>query len=319
MKPSPTFEQWFGASKVVDADGSPLVVYHGTNTEKDFTSFRTDIDGIFGPGAYFTTDAKRAAGYAEKEDDFGRIIPAYLSLRNPLVVTADYDAGLLVDFDSPAVPMLRQIFGDKADSIIGKLIFRESGLGPRVRRRIESLGHDGLIVQWEGSKDYVAFDPEQIKSAIGNNGDFNVANTDIRFSLADIEDPAPAPQAQQAFTCLEELQRINGQIRLPGVTGDVVAVRNKFSSIYSWSGDGTGRTREALRQLKSFGGVVVAHDVGDEGTASRNYWEKMYAEGLVDELRDDEVANDPVLKSRILDSRADVDEGEPLAPQAPSA
>jgi GNAT superfamily N-acetyltransferase len=34
------FKRWFGASKVVDAEGNPLVVYHGTAAEKEFKAFR---------------------------------------------------------------------------------------------------------------------------------------------------------------------------------------------------------------------------------------------------------------------------------------
>lgn len=49
-------------------------------------------------------------------------------------------------------------------------------------------GHDGAIIKgWQdgsGGVQYVAFRPEQIKSAIGNNGDFDPGNDDIRFSRA---------------------------------------------------------------------------------------------------------------------------------------
>jgi hypothetical protein len=34
------FKAWFGDSKVVDENGKPLVVYHGTNTEGEFTTFQ---------------------------------------------------------------------------------------------------------------------------------------------------------------------------------------------------------------------------------------------------------------------------------------
>lgn len=47
------FKRWFGDSKVVDAEGKPLVVYHGT--QNDFTQFL--------PGAYFTEHPDEAAAY----------------------------------------------------------------------------------------------------------------------------------------------------------------------------------------------------------------------------------------------------------------
>lgn len=49
------FRRWFGESKVVDEDGRPLVVYHGTTA--DFTSFdtaRANVESDWGSGIYFT-------------------------------------------------------------------------------------------------------------------------------------------------------------------------------------------------------------------------------------------------------------------------
>ena len=52
---TPEFKRWFGASKVVDADGKPLVVYHGTDA--DITEFDPGKLGL-------TTSAKSAeAGF----------------------------------------------------------------------------------------------------------------------------------------------------------------------------------------------------------------------------------------------------------------
>lgn len=43
---------------------------------------------------------------------------------------------------------------------------------------------DGVIVGEPGNRIYAVWSPEQIKSAIGNNGDFDPTNTDIRFRSA---------------------------------------------------------------------------------------------------------------------------------------
>lgn len=80
------FKEWFGDSKVVDENGDPLVVYHGTN--KDFKEFaestignRTD-DGFAGRGFYFSSDPDVASSYAGEGDD-ANILPAYLKISNP--------------------------------------------------------------------------------------------------------------------------------------------------------------------------------------------------------------------------------------------
>jgi hypothetical protein len=66
---TPEFKKWFGDSKVVDADGKPLVVYHGTNAE--FDAFEdTPMHGMI----WFAIDKELAAQYGEK------VLPVYLKV-----------------------------------------------------------------------------------------------------------------------------------------------------------------------------------------------------------------------------------------------
>lgn len=79
---SPAFKKWFGDSKVVDENGEPLVVYHGTNEEfSEFNQNRigegTGNDGHYGYGFYFSKFRMEAEIYGN------RIIEAYLSIKNP--------------------------------------------------------------------------------------------------------------------------------------------------------------------------------------------------------------------------------------------
>ena len=52
------FKNWFGDSKVVNKDGSPKIVYHGTDV-KDFN--------IFNPASWFTDNTKEAGAYAQTD------------------------------------------------------------------------------------------------------------------------------------------------------------------------------------------------------------------------------------------------------------
>lgn len=83
------FKHWFGASKVVDAAGNPLVVYHGTNAM--FEAFDPAKGGANGSaegyGFYFTDEKATAEGYAKIGGD-GRVIEAYMSMQKPLDVNA---------------------------------------------------------------------------------------------------------------------------------------------------------------------------------------------------------------------------------------
>lgn len=168
---SQQFKRWFGdwqndpanASKVVNADGTPKVMYHGTNAE--FTVFDRSKGkkkihlNVFGDGNYFTASEQGAARYGEN------VVPAYLNIKNPYV-KADG-------------------FNTVADQIASEFgIARDSFTGKDVSSILRKRGYDG-VVMYDGNGEIVianAFDSNQIKSATDNVGTFDGSNPDIRYS-----------------------------------------------------------------------------------------------------------------------------------------
>lgn len=58
---SPEFKAWFGNSKVVDEEGNPMPVYHGsTHSFDSFDLSKTNKDSFWGKGFYFTTNHEDA-------------------------------------------------------------------------------------------------------------------------------------------------------------------------------------------------------------------------------------------------------------------
>jgi len=164
---TPEFKQWFGDSKVVDEDGKPLVVYHGTN--KKFTVFEGDT------GYYTTKNIEDAEGYSmqrhrkfkllgeqgRKDDLFdkigeaitkakSRVMPVYVKMDNPLYIKKG-QVGVHVK------------------------------LTPEDIKEFKSQGYDGII--YNDGEEIVAFDANQIKSATGNIGTYSKESPDIRYSL----------------------------------------------------------------------------------------------------------------------------------------
>ena len=149
------FIKWFGDSKVVDADGKPLRVYHGT--PEDFEAFkktRRSKTNAFNRDKYigiFFSDNPEAAdfysGFPGKHAP--KTIPVFLSLQNPLII--DYGG----ERKSP-----------------NKMI--------ELSQEAKRNGNDGLIIRnirdtptLKSETLYIAFAPWQIKSAVGNNGNWN--------------------------------------------------------------------------------------------------------------------------------------------------
>lgn len=171
------FWRWFKDSKVVDADGKPLVMYHGTKA--DFSAFEmrkagTSDDGLAGKGFYFTYNPEEASGYAEGgnfgKGDAPNVQPVYVSLNNPLRI----EKGVLPD--GRRVMDVHKQYGHGINA---------KG-GDAVRKLAEEAGHDGVVwVRTDGGVGHaVAFRPNQIKSATGNTGAFDPNEAPITLRRA---------------------------------------------------------------------------------------------------------------------------------------
>lgn len=178
---TPAFRKWFGDSKVVDANGKPLVVYHATDADSIVSFDRTKLGSV----TTWNTDAKQARNMAQLgfwfadsdvSDNTGQSVtyPVHVSMRAPRVYRT---------FDTMWAAAQRFRSGDKW------------------RASLESQGHDGVILRDDTEfsvTSFVAFRPEQIKSAIGNRGTFdpadpNILNQGARAQLSFSDDITTAP------------------------------------------------------------------------------------------------------------------------------
>lgn len=156
-------------SKVVDENGEPLVVYHGSETWNPlmedvgnavFEMGNASTDYDFPSGAYFSDSWNISKTYSFKNQP----IALFLNIKNPLV----FDAGA-------------RSYNDAYDDIYSQV------------RNLNKAKYDGLI--WRNIRDdwsqqgnggetattFVAFNSSQIKSATENIGTFNPDNPDIRW------------------------------------------------------------------------------------------------------------------------------------------
>lgn len=161
---TPAFKEWFGdwendpdnASKVVNPKtGEPLVVYHGSKSG-EFTVFdpkqtgRRFGVGTHGKGFYFATDLGTAIYYGERP-----LHEVFLNIRNPL---------------------------DRGEDT--------SEVGSRFSTSAKRKGYDGITgkdtLPWAEAdeKEWVVFNPNQIKSATDNSGAFDTGNDSILHQAA---------------------------------------------------------------------------------------------------------------------------------------
>jgi len=181
---TPAFKQWFGdwendsanASKVVDENGEPLVVFHGTNAQ--FWKF----DKSKGKGNI----KQKSINFSSKKEvskDYGsRIIECFLNIRNPYIKNYNGESYWTIEFNAR--------YENKFDEIPDQI----------VNKSFDEKIYDGVILlNIKDSKsrysenvpvgnNYYAFNNKQIKLADGTNTTFDGNNPDIRFAKGGYSD-----------------------------------------------------------------------------------------------------------------------------------
>ena len=163
------FKRWFKDSKVVDENGAPLTMYHGTRAENgDFHVFdyskAVKKGGLgmkaLGMGNYFT--ATRLSG---NERYGSRVIEAYLSIKQPFEMYTG------------------ETFKEAVQNKMG-LDTKEMSYDA-IQQAMKEHGYDGVIQRGKDGNVALAvtFSSEQIKSATDNVGLFAPENPDIRYAL----------------------------------------------------------------------------------------------------------------------------------------
>jgi len=172
---TPEFRSWFGNSKVVDAAGNPLVVYHGTAdlfTKFDFDHPNRKDVGWLGTGIYLTTHREVARSYSLlKVGNHPNVMELYARLENPYLATQQ---------DKERIQFLSIRQGKEAGRAVADawMVW------------LKAKGYDGVMLDYTAdqvgaanvSQEYVVFDPAGVKS-IHNRGTFDSNDGDVLLGV----------------------------------------------------------------------------------------------------------------------------------------
>lgn len=201
------FSLQFPDSKVVDPEGKPLVVYHGT--DKDFSTFDPSLSGDLGIHFGTAEQASKAVNVLGKPLVEGaRVIPAFLDIKNPLRLPdvfsvigkrwttraknlrldskgIKFDAEQTRELHDAAANLDRirdRAGGDWKLGLSSKPEVREAYRKEEkrfwkvVESAIKASGYDGVVYsnKVEGKGDsYIVFSPDQIKPALTRGGEID--------------------------------------------------------------------------------------------------------------------------------------------------
>ena len=273
------FKNWFGdwendpenASKVVDENGEPMVVWHGRSAEFNTFEKKEGVRFIMGledkvkaEGFFFSPNKGLAEEFASNSSRHrggkANVIPCFLNIRKPMDLTReDYDR-IYED-----VTGWDYIVGmDTQDNLWG--IMDEEGMADKIKEK----GYDGAIFveevddSYEPTKiSYCALDANQIKSAENNNGDFSADNNDIRFSLKSMmEKPEGWKQANKKAIHIAEAIERDPKFSLKNLDGTLIKAGTYFS--------GGGLVEEGLKGIID-PVVAVEYDEKISGVYRNNF------------------------------------------------
>ena len=180
-----SFKKWFGdwendpeeASKVVDKNGEPLAVSHSTHNVFDEFIYKQKIDaGWLGAGFYFFGDRSLDGQYGS------HVMECFLNIREPYFATYEEKAEL------------SEINSDEASQEFTETVKSE-------------WDADGVYYNEDLNQEWVAFYPNQIKSAVDNNGAFDAGNNNIYFQVEQdfFDEVAKSADAKAAQETIEEV------------------------------------------------------------------------------------------------------------------
>lgn len=174
------------SSKVVDENGEPMVVYHGTN--ENFNIFDKkkagsgNDKGLRGKGFYLSPNKKTSEAYG------GRVISAYISLKHP------FNPSEFASAEEVAKHLTNRLVQQGYDEYtvdssifnVGYSFSVENEYANVFSSILKEAGYDGVL--YPHRQEVITFDSHQIKSATDNIGTFNEEDEDIRYMLVNVQD-----------------------------------------------------------------------------------------------------------------------------------
>ncbi len=198
------FRQWFGDSQITYPDGKPRVMYHGTGA--DIYEFRGKQAGAI----FVTPEPIVAQAYAGSSVNWldrngmvggQSVMPLYVRAEDPFDFENADHVDALVDRAFERINTYTQGDGEQAlldgeeqtlytrDVLRYALTEGQWSLieNPEIQAAIKSLGHDGFYVSEDGFKNLAVYQANQLKSAIGNRGTYDLGSDNILLSQPPVD------------------------------------------------------------------------------------------------------------------------------------
>ena len=209
----PAAERELNLAKFLEPSKVQQRLYHGTTATEGgkgteaIRRLKPSKEGALGSGVYLTPNTAHASGYTGIPNDEaiesmlvnpayqttalkalnqrnsgnilpaqegGNMLPVHAQLKNPLIIEGTHS--------DPMIEALTKLGMDeeKAARMVEKAYEDKGYIGKQVQSRAQAQGYDGLMQYRNGDlSEVVAYNPNAVKSAIGNEGTYDIYNPDL--------------------------------------------------------------------------------------------------------------------------------------------
>lgn len=241
---TPTFKEWFGdwekgqGSKVLDENGEPKVMFHGTKvkwTEFDINHATRKL------GLFLSSEPEFAEDYASSDD---LLMEFFVKAQKVFDYENKEDLAKLKDYNSV---LYSNLLGLPAEE--GMLLMEDANWqlleDDRIQKFLRDNNYDGYYVKEQGIKNIAVYDSTQVKVSDGRNQTFLQDNPNILFQY----------NSNQVVGFVEkgfELQRSSKGFGMSFVTKTGSATPELAVRINKWLSD-NGYTNVQFRYERTYG------------------------------------------------------------------
>lgn len=267
---TPEFKEWFGdwendptnASKVVDENGEPMVVYHGTSvSSRRFFKFKDGAPNWFTPSEYYA----KAFTF---DEDIPVMYPSFIKIKKLLYlgyIDGDVISGkirsLSLDTGISESSIRYIVSKERADKVY------QITNSPLFKREAVALGYDGMMAFEAGVDSFAVFSPSQVKSATENTGSFDGMNDDIRYNFHNAveQDDLDIQDLEEVATSMAEV--LGEDVRIihdaAEIEGRNESETNRMRGAKGWYDPKTGQVVVVLPNAESADDVeaTILHEV----------------------------------------------------------
>ena len=267
---TPEFKEWFGdwendptnASKVVDENGEPMVVYHGTSvSSRRFFKFKDGAPNWFTPSEYYA----KAFTF---DEDIPVMYPSFIKIKKLLhlgYIDGDVISGkirsLSLDTGISESSIRYIVSKERADKV------HQITNSPLFKREAMALGYDGMMAFEGGVDSFAIFSPSQVKSATENTGSFDGMNDDIRYSSSDAAEREDLDMQDLNEVATSMAEALREDVRVIHDTAEIEgrneSETNRMRGAKGWYDPKTGQVVVVLPNAESADDVeaTILHEV----------------------------------------------------------